>query len=95
MDNLWISQEATKIGANDLVMFPMSKIARDLAATGQSYLEEIVAYNIEHLNYSFNQSDNLALAGGTMLNCTSNGKIAQNLSGSIYIQPLHTIQELP
>ena len=33
--------------------------------------------NLEHLNGVYNKSDNLALAGGTMLNCTSNGKIAQ------------------
>ena len=86
-DHLWVSHEATKVDANEPGDAPMTKIARDLAATGQSYLEEIIAYNIEHLNYSFNQSDNLALAGGTMLNCTSNGKLAQNTAGGIYIQP--------
>lgn len=86
-ENPDIVKEAVSIKANEPGEFPMSEVARNLAATGQQYLEEIVAYNLEHLNGIYNKSDNLALAGGTMLNCTSNGKIAQNLSGGIYIQP--------
>ena len=86
-DNPWIMDEARKVDANEPGEYPMSEVARNLSATGQSYLEEIIAYNIEHLNYTYNQSDNLALAGGTFLNCTSNGKLAQNTSGGVYIQP--------
>ena len=88
-DEPWIVDEARKIDANEPGEYPMSEVARNLSATGQQYLEEIIAYNIEHLNNIYNKSDNLALAGGTMLNCTSNGKLAQDIptNGGIYIQP--------
>ena len=63
----------------------MCKEARNLAATVQSYLEEIVDRNFERLQ-EYNYSRNLCLAGGTFLNCTSNGKLARKVD-NIFIQP--------
>ena len=59
--------------------------AKNLAATLQSYFEEIMLHNVNRLR-ELHPSNNLCLAGGSFLNCTSNGKIAK-LVDNIYIQP--------
>ena len=64
------------------IMCPQS---RNMAATVQALLEEIVDRCFERLQ-EFNYSRNLCLAGGTFLNCTSNGKLARKVD-NIFIQP--------
>ena len=63
----------------------MSKEATTLAATAQDYFEEIINRNFENL-LKHNSSTKLALAGGSFLNCTSNGKLAKRVT-DIFIQP--------
>tara|TARA_A100001201_G_scaffold143333_1_gene144552 strand:- start:1112 stop:2809 length:1698 start_codon:yes stop_codon:yes gene_type:complete len=61
-----------------------TKKARDLAASIQHVQEKLVMYNYHRLQ-QLHPSDNLCVAGGSMLNCTANGKLAKETN--LYVQP--------
>jgi len=66
---------------------PLSDEATTLAATAQHYFEEFI---IEHARklHSMTDSKNFALAGGSFLNCTGNGKLLeQDFVDQIFVQP--------
>ena len=63
-----------------------SKRILNLAATGQDIFETLVIHNYENL-LKYNDSKNLCLSGGSMLNCTTNGKLEKKVKGDIFIQP--------
>ena len=65
----------------------LSETAMNLAATAQHYFEE---YIFSYAEYLYNQTGNtnLAVAGGCMLNCTTNGKLLQkDYVDKLFIQP--------
>jgi carbamoyltransferase len=80
----WLHNDHAKI-ENKIRQDVWCKEAKDLAATAQSYFERIMYHNLHRLQ-ELNPSNNLCLAGGSFLNCTSNGKIAREVD-NIYIQP--------
>ena len=59
----------------------------DLAATCQHYFEQLIIKNARHL-YEKTGSKNFAVAGGSFLNCSSNGKLLQqNFVDNLFVQP--------
>tara|TARA_Y100000593_G_scaffold51508_3_gene96798 strand:- start:6773 stop:8143 length:1371 start_codon:yes stop_codon:yes gene_type:complete len=66
-----------------------SKQSQDIAATAQAVLEEGIHNMVEKLaKTGGNLSKNLCLAGGTILNCVSNGKILNsNLFDNVFVAP--------
>lgn len=66
---------------------PLTQWHKDLAATLQYTLEKAVSQMAKYL-YDKTGSKNLCLAGGTALNCSMNGKLAQlPFVDNIFIQP--------
>lgn len=60
---------------------------KDIAATLQSVLEEVMMKQIEYL-YELTDTENLCLAGGVALNSAANGKIRKEMPfENIWIQP--------
>jgi len=60
---------------------------KDIAATMQELLEEVILKQLEHL-YHITDTENLCLAGGVALNSASNGRIQRESSfENIWIQP--------
>ena len=66
-----------------------SKQSKDIAATAQAVLEEGIHNMVEKLaKTGGNLSKNLCLAGGTMLNCVSNGKLLNSeLFENMFVAP--------
>jgi len=66
-----------------------SKQSQDIAATAQAVLEEGIHNMVERLaETAGNLSKNLCLAGGTILNCVSNGKILNSdLFDNVFVAP--------
>ena len=66
-----------------------SKQSQDIAATAQAVLEEGIHNMVEKLaKTGGNLSKNLCLAGGTILNCVSNGKILNSdLFDNVFVAP--------
>jgi len=65
----------------------LSETAVNMAATAQHYFEE---YIFSYAEYLYNQTGNtnLAVAGGCMLNCTTNGKLLQkDYVDRLFVQP--------
>ncbi|MFB6199727.1 MAG: carbamoyltransferase, partial [Candidatus Nanohaloarchaea archaeon] len=60
---------------------------KDIAATLQDVLEEVLMKQVEHL-YSITDTENLCMAGGVALNSAANGKIREQMPfENIWIQP--------
>lgn len=59
----------------------------NMAATAQHYFEEYITSYFEYL-HSQSGNTNFAVAGGCMLNCTTNGKLAQmDYVDNLFVQP--------
>ncbi|MFB6208410.1 MAG: carbamoyltransferase, partial [Candidatus Nanohaloarchaea archaeon] len=60
---------------------------KDIAATLQEVLEEVLLNQVEHL-YELTDTENLCMAGGVALNSAANGKIREQMPfENIWIQP--------
>jgi carbamoyltransferase len=60
---------------------------KDIAATLQRILEEVLLKQIDHL-YSITETENLCMAGGVALNSAANGRIRKDMPfDNIWIQP--------
>lgn len=80
--NNWDLKEKQEIENN-----PLGKLATSIAATIQNYLERMIIHNCRIL-YQQTKSKKFALAGGTFLNCSMNGKLLQqNFVDEIYVTP--------
>lgn len=65
----------------------IEKRHKDLAATMQSILEEVIEKQLDHL-YELTDTENLCMAGGVALNSACNGNIVRNSKfDNIWIQP--------
>ena len=66
-----------------------SKLSKNIAATAQAVLEESIYNMVEKLAKTGGHlSKNLCLAGGTILNCVSNGKILNSdLFDNVFVAP--------
>ena len=66
-----------------------SDLSKNIAATAQKVLEESIYNFVEKLSKTLgNMSDNLCLAGGTVLNCVSNGNLINSgLFKNVFVAP--------
>ncbi|MGH9711084.1 MAG: carbamoyltransferase family protein, partial [Candidatus Acidiferrales bacterium] len=66
---------------------PMEQRHKDLAASMQAYLEEILLANVNAL-HAQTKAKTLCLAGGVAFNCVANGKILERTPFErVYVQP--------
>ena len=71
----------------EIINNPLGKTATSIAATAQNYLERFIVNNCRVL-YEKTKCKNFALAGGTFLNCSMNGRLMQqDFVDNIYVTP--------
>jgi len=71
----------------EIVNNPLGEEATSIAATLQNYLERMMIYNCRILHEKTNNRK-FALAGGTFLNCSMNGRLLQqDFVDEIYVHP--------
>jgi carbamoyltransferase len=67
--------------------YPFTQVHKDIAASLQETIEEIVFHVVRHYS-QLTEQKNLCLAGGVALNCTLNGKLLRSgLFENIFVQP--------
>lgn len=86
-DNLYSSEFENLFGHSRKINEPVNDFHKDLAASMQEVLEEIVISKLNKINDNYN-IDSLCLAGGCAFNSSLNGKILKKTKfKNIYISP--------